>query len=154
MTLTSHQDLRPETIDGELLTIFALGKEVVFEDGMKSAFSSGLITFIKRYGNVAVEALADSIASYKVNLEIASEALRWVGQIENDATHQQRLRLLEHSLSSSSARIRDAASLGLAFMDDPHAIPYLEQAFDKEEIDLLRDNLLQVLEQLHPCVSD
>jgi hypothetical protein len=56
--------------------------------------------------------------------------------------------LLERSLGSRSSRIRDGAVLGLAFLDDAAAIPYLRQVIDREPVKELRADMEQVLAQL------
>jgi HEAT repeat protein len=56
--------------------------------------------------------------------------------------------LLESSIFRSSARVRDGAALGLAFLDDPHAIPYLKRAIENEKYSELREDMQMVLAQL------
>lgn len=132
----------------ELENLFARARGEIFEDGMESEFSRNLVALIEKHQDIAIEALADLIARGHTDSEVASEALRWVGHIENPITHQARLALLEQSLSASSARIRDGALLGLASMDDPRAIRSLERAIDREEVSELRDDMIEILEQL------
>ncbi len=88
------------------------------------------------------------IAIEQVNAEVASESLRWLGHIEHPKTYDNRLWLLERSLFCSSARVRDGAALGLASLDDPHAIPYLRRAIQRENCIELRKDIKQVLIQL------
>ena len=71
-----------------------------------------------------------------------------LGRMNDSITRNRRLWILESGLFSSSARIRDAAGLGLASLDDPHAIPYVRKAIDEERCDELREDLQQILEQL------
>jgi hypothetical protein len=139
---------RPEEVIEELEFLFMCAKEEAFEDGMESEFSHQLVASIMKYGESAVEALHDYILGADVNSEAASEALRWIGQIEDPATRRQRRRLLERSLKSPHARVRDGAVLGLSFLNDPNAAPYLEHAVKRERIDELRQDMEQVLAQL------
>lgn len=144
-----HKDL-----DQKILALFEAAKEQNFEDGMESEFSKGLVDVVKNYGVAAIEALAPLIIDEKVNPEVASEALRWLGRINHPVSYHRRLWLLERSLRCSSARVRDGATLGLAFLDDPHAITYLRQAIQQEKISELRADMEQVLAQLestHRC---
>ena len=129
-------------------SLFASAREEIFEDGMQSQFSRHLLMLIRSYGNQAITALTDYILSERANAEVAAEALRWIGHINDPSTHRDRLWLLEKSLSSSSPRIRDGAGLGLAFLDDPHAIPYLIRAVERENYTELRADLKQVISQL------
>jgi hypothetical protein len=138
----------PDEIDQEIELLFDRAKEEVFEDGMESEFSRGLISYIRRYGNAAIATLERLIVTEQVNAEVASEAMRWLGHIDHPITYRSRLHLLERSLHNSSARVRDGAGLGLASLDDPHAIPYLKQAIEREQYQELRHDLKQVVIQL------
>lgn len=150
---TTHTEY-PEEIRLILSDLLARAREETFEDGMESQFSKALISCIKRYGNAAVRVLTEYIVSEHVNAEIASEALRWIGHIEDASTYESRLWLLARGLLSASSRVRDAATLGLAFLNDPQAIPLLEAAIQRECIQELREDMKQVLEDLRcapPC---
>lgn len=146
-TSTAPQE-EPKDLDLEIRRLFWKAREQVFEDGMESEFSKGLIFLVRRYSNAAMEVLTHIIVNEKVNTEVASEALRWLGRMEHSASYRYRLWLLERSLLSSSARIRDGAALGLASLNDPHAIPHLKRAIEKEDYAELREDMEQVLAQL------
>ena len=135
-------------IDQKIETLFGAAREQVFEDGMESDFSKELISLVKKYGNAAITVLTRLIITEQVNAEVASEALRWLGNIEHPASYRSRLWLLERSLFCSSARVRDGAALGLASLDDPHAIPHLRRAIQRENCNELRKDIEQVLIQL------
>jgi HEAT repeat protein len=150
---TAQQEIHKE-LDQRIIVLFEAAKEQNFEDGMESEFSKGLVDMVKKYGVAAIEALAPLIIDERVNPEVASEALRWLGRINQPASYRHRLWLLERGLRCSSARVRDGATLGLAFLDDPHAITYLRQAIQQEKISELRADMEQVLAQLestHRC---
>lgn len=144
----------PQELKERFDYLFALAKEEVFEDGMESEFSRSLVTLIEKYQDAALEVLTELIIGGNMNPEIASEALRWIGHIENPVTHRARLKLLEHGLFSPSARIRDGAILGLASMDDPRAMRSLEQAIEDEEVPELHDDMMDVLEQLRDTLLE
>lgn len=132
----------------QFLSLFRAAKELTFEDGMHTEFSRSLLAMVKEYGDQAIEVLEDLIIGNQVGIEEASEALRWLGQLEDASTHFRRLNLLGLSLGHSSARIRDGAILGLSFMDDPSAIPYIRAAIERETTRPLREDMRQVLAQL------
>lgn len=135
-------------IDKEAECLFEVAKEQVFEDGMESNFSRELISLVEKYGNTAIGVITRLVVTEQANAEVASEALRWLGRMEHSLTYQSRMFLLERSLYSRSARIRDGAALGLASLDNPHAIPHLRRAIHREKNRLLRNCLEQVLFQL------
>jgi len=150
---TTHQGVHKD-LNQKMLALFEAAKEQNFEDGMESEFSKELIDLVKESGVGAIAALAHLIIEEKVNPEVASEALRWLGRINHPASYPRRLWLLERSLRCSSARVRDGATLGLAFLDDPHARTYLRQVIQQEKIPELRADMERVLAQLestHRC---
>jgi len=130
------------------IALFVSAKEQIFEDGMKSNFSEGLVEFITTYGRTAMDIIIRQILSDQVNYEVVSEALRVIGRIYHPATYRERLWLLEKGLYSASARVRDGACVGLAYLDDPIAIEPLKFAVDREPIPELRKYIEQVLSQL------
>lgn len=140
-----------ETLDSlysKLEAIFWAAKGEYFEDGLESEFTRQLNYIVKKYGNEAMEAITCLIVYEKVNLEVAGEALRWLGRIEHPESYEYRRWLLERSLGLNSTRVRDGAILGLSSMDDKHAIPYIKQAIEREQCAELKVDMEQVLEQL------
>jgi hypothetical protein len=145
---STAQQERPEAVDQEITNMFDAAKEQDLEDGMESEFSTSLLSLVRKYGNAAMEVVAGLIIYERVNAEVASEALRWLGHMADPTSYHFRRWLLERSLRCSSAMVRDGAALGLASMDDPHAIPYLKQAILREDYTELSEDMRQVLAQL------
>lgn len=145
---------KPKVLTAELQRIFFAAREEVFEDGMDSVFSRQLVNFMERHSRLAIDILSDLLILEQVNAEVAGEALRHVGYIEHAPTRLVRRRLLEHCLFGSSARVRDGAILGIAAMDDPKSIPYVEQAVERERIAELQDDMRDVLEQLRETLVE
>lgn len=139
---------RSEDLYTTIRALFAEGKEESFEDGMESEFSGRLLSLLEEHGNAAMEPLAHLIVYQKVNPEVAAEALRWVGRVEDPGSYQYRRWLLEQALNCASPAVRDGACLGLASMDDPHARVYLKRAITREGCPELREDMEQVLDQL------
>jgi len=139
---------------GEILkALFREAGSITFEDGMESNFSRELVRLVRRYGKTAMEVITTLIVNDNVNAEVAAETLRWLGRVDHPPSHHDRLWLLEKSLFSTSALVRDGAVLGLASLDDPHAIPYLRQAIEREKYASLREDLEQVRDQLESTRS-
>jgi len=128
--------------------LFIAAKEDAFEDGVESQFSRELMEAIKRYGNTAIDILGELIIKEVVDPEVASEALRWIGDIKHKPTYENRLQLLQQSLNCSSAKVRDGAILGISFLDDPRAIDSIKEAMERENSKLLYNNMKQALQQL------
>ncbi len=144
---TKRHDLE-EAVSQSIVMLFEKARDEFFEDGMESVFSRKLVSLVQEYGNAAVEAIASLTFEGKANAEVAAEGLRWLGHMDHPSSYDSRRRLLEKSLFSSSARIRDGAALGLASLDDPAAIPNLGKAIEREPHAELREDLEQVLAQL------
>ncbi|MEG4294173.1 hypothetical protein QUB76_36025 [Microcoleus sp. D2B6] len=144
---TIKQDYSKE-LSEEIYSLFKASDEQNFEDGMETEFSKKLICLIKEYADEAIEIITGIIIYERVNAEVATEALRWLGNIDHAPSYRFRLWLLERSLSCSKARIRDGAILGLSSLNDPHAISYLKLAIEQEKCTELRKDMEQVLAQL------
>jgi hypothetical protein len=154
---TARTDLSADDINDHLFEIFKFifleAEDVTFEDGIESSFSRKVQTIVRIYGNDAVSAIDSLIRLGRANAEIAEELMRQVGLIEDPPTLNARLKLLLGHLESPDPRIIDAASLGIAHLDDPRAIEGLGAAMQRERSPLLKRNLNLVLEQLQATES-
>ena len=119
-----------------------------FVDGMDSEFASRIHDSIMKHGSVAVWAWERVMLKTGNANETGEELLRQLGLLYDPATHGSRLRVLVDSLALSDPRMRDAAGLGLSFLDDVSALPKLRAAFDVEKNTWLRRNLNLVIDQL------
>ena len=147
-TSTVRRAQSSSDIEDKIKALFEAAKEEIFEDGMESDFSKGLLRLVEQYGAEAIVALTRLIESENTNAEIAAETLRWVGRLDHPSSYETRLSLLERSLGDDSARVRDAASVALASMDDEHALPALRAAIAREKYAELREDMQQILAQL------
>lgn len=120
----------------------------VFMDGMDSTLSLRVTSLVIKYDNAAVSALDHLLSADKVNAEISGEILRTLGSLDNGKSYFSRLRLLADQLKSSDPRIRDAASLGLASLDEPMSLPALREAHAVEKSELVQRNIGLVIAQL------
>jgi hypothetical protein len=146
----------PGGVRSQVRSLFAAAGEEVFHDGMESRFSRGVLSVVRDHGHGAIEAIREVIEEPGHSHEAASEALRWLGEIQDPKTSNARLQLLEGGLRHPSARVRDAAGIGLSALGDPHGIPFLESAVERETVRELRADLQQILDELResaPCRS-
>lgn len=120
----------------------------VFMDGMDSVFSKRITTLLIQHGDTGVSALARVLKAGDVDAETSGEILRIIGSLNESKSHYSRLWLLLDQLKSSDPRTRDAATLGLASLDDTIALPPLHIALMTEESALLQKNILLVIQQL------
>lgn len=138
--------------ESELARRFALfvcdAENERFEDGMGSEFANRVRESIVNYGPVAVAAWERVLWRMENANETGEELLRQLGLIEHHPSHARRLRVLKDSLKSPDSRIRDAASLGLSFLDDTSALLALQSAYGRETEGWLKENLKLVIDQL------
>lgn len=136
--------------------LFNRARYEAFEAGFDTDFSNELQASILKYSDQAIEIIAHLILHGIAGPEPASEALSCIGAINHSPTYNYRRWLLERCLSSGLARVRDGALIGLSFLDDPHAIPFLEEAIVREQrVGLRKDmqKLLRQLEETRECHS-
>jgi hypothetical protein len=147
-TCTVREAQSPSDIEDKIRELLKAAKEEIFEDGMESNFTRGLSTLVEQYGADAITTLIRLIEIENRNVEITAETLRWAGRLDHPLSYEARLSLLERSLENDSARVRDAASVALATLDDEHALPALRAAIVREQYAELREDMQQILSQL------
>ena len=123
-------------------------KEEQFFDGMNSPLAEATRSIIGTNGVIAVESLRQVLNIRRNEMACIEEILRQIGLLQDEATHQARLKLLADMLAASQEQIRDAALLGLSFLDDEAALPCLRQALQRESVPWLEKNLQMVIAQL------
>ncbi len=135
-------------LEAELGSLLRTAAEEIFEDGIESAFSPGLAAYVAKYGNDGVSKSAEICLEETSNPEVVSETLRCLGEMEHPETHASRFWLLTRCLRHSSPLVRDAAAVGLAYLEDKAAVPYLQQAAGRERHEALRRDLEQIIHSL------
>lgn len=135
-------------LNGLIDNLFYRAKAEEYEEGEESEFTLALEKVIKTYGNYALVNIGKIILSDQCDQEVKNKTLLKFGNISHNQTHTNRLRLLENCLDAPSSYTRDAASLGIASLDDPRSIPAIKAAIERENIPELREDLILVLEQL------
>ena len=143
-----------ESLEERVQALLNSGSLEEFEYGMENDFTRRIDTMVRSFGENFIRLLASFFLCRDINVEVASEALRCLGRIEDLSSYPMRIWFLCRCLFSQDSLLRDAAALGLASMDDPQALPYLRKAIENETEPALRDNLIQVLEQLEATVAE
>lgn len=132
----------------ELQNLFEKAEEMRFEDGMETEVSRGLRFVLTRYGLEGCRALANVIRTGAPTTDALMETLHFLGRFDDPPTKDECLRILVTSLKHPSPIVRDAAAIGLAYMDDKRAISTLKKAAKSEPIKDLRADLVEVVRQL------
>ena len=141
----------PETVERVnryLLRIIRDSADEVFFDGMDSTFTNKLRSLLQFHGEITVRVIEDVVKSGDANSEAVGEILRVLGSDEDPVTHGARVAVLLASLQLPDPSIRDAASLGIASLDDPSLLNGVLAAVNREQIPQLRRNLQLVADQL------
>lgn len=96
---------------------------------------------INRNGRPIIRALRVLINHQELNNRLICEALVSVGRLQNSDTESDRFELLIGLLDHHAPIVRDGAIMGLSFMDNKKAIPYLRKSLTKETVRTLRENI-------------
>lgn len=136
-----------------LQSLFHDAQEENFEDGMASAFSRRLLVLLESEGEALIQQLSLLIDQEQLAPEVLSEALRWFGQVQDEATFTSRCGLLERALGSPSVLVRDGAILGLSFLADARVLPILEKAYINEPQAVLRVDIAQAIGDLRDMMA-
>lgn len=120
-----------------------------FEDGMYSILSLCLLEALDRYGIEIVRALdryMDTAGKYS---EGAAEALKWLAYSDDDASYEERKRVLcKHLSNPDHYEYRDAAIRGIGHLyddPDPQLVHALLSAAAVEVSDELREDMLSLV---------
>jgi len=137
-----------ERLAAEIGSLFAAARNERFEDGFDSILSLEVQRLAIANGEAALEIVSELILGERVAPEAAAEALACLGQVQSKATREARRRLLERCLACSSHVVRDGAVVGLSSLRDVRSLSALDAAAAREPYRLLRNNVLQLAEQL------
>jgi hypothetical protein len=140
-------------VEYELSLLIGMGKMVNFETYEKLDFANRLYLFIIKYDGQAIALLCNHILSPSADVNLASNLLLLLSRMEHVQSYSDRLWLLEKCLQSQSKYIRDASSIGIAYLDDPHSLPMLKRAAGVETSRLLKKSIEKIILQLENTQS-
>jgi len=118
--------------DEALTALLTEAVEQTFEDGIENPFSVGLRSYLATYGLFATDMMKRYCFSELANPAVLGELLRQIGLSNHGGTRDARFQILVMCLRHPFAAVRDGAGLGLAFIRDARAIPYLWDAIQRE----------------------
>ncbi len=128
-------------VEAQLERLFSVAHEEQFEVGVESRFS-GNLQQLSAYDPVAVlQSLKARLIDSAVSSEVLAEILRWTSRQEADAIHDLVADLLSAGLHHSSSLVRDAAALGLAYLNKGESIIQIKLAIEREKVPELRKDL-------------
>lgn len=138
-----------QMIFDRLADIFDRAELAESEVGNTLYFPDELLKFIDQYHEDALDALGKIINEKRFGVELIAEALSTIGRAKDPISHLNRLMLLINNLSATSPKQRYGAIRGLASLNVPLAIPYVEAAIRVEQDKILQHALKQLKERLN-----
>ncbi len=141
-------DLHARAITRTLNVLVEGARDEYFEDGVESNLSAGLRILFRNYAESFARILDERLKKSDIGPWILTAVLHTIGNIDDDATRDWRLATLVGHLKAPSPLIRDAAAVGLSYLDDKRAIPYLREAIARETNKDFQEDLSSVVEQL------
>lgn len=132
----------------ELKVVLNLAKEVHIEDGIDNEFYLGFRELLTKYGNVGLTLISDQTFGLHMPEHTLSTLLGYVGKLDDNVSTAMRRQLLEGYLTHESAVVRDGALVGLSYVESPDALPSLRAAYEREPYGELKQDILNVIEEL------
>ena len=142
-------------MDERLDHIFWEAQWEQFETGMDSKFSENLQQLYSIDPYMVLQSLIDRTTGDEAGPEVLAEMFTWISRQEALAGLRLSIvDLLSQGLRNSSALVRDAAALGLAFFDENTAKDYIKQAIENEQVPELRRDLQDLVRSLETLIRD
>lgn len=135
-----------QDIENEILCVisFDIDEDIDIDD----KFDAKMYRIVNCYNSLAIMVISNLIESKKLNFLQSTKILCFLGRIRHLPTLYARTWILENKLFSNSKYIRDAACLGLLYLENPSTINSIEKAISREASRQLKKNMAQVLEEL------
>ena len=140
--------LNPSWVETQLNRLFSVAQEEQFEAGMESRFSRSLQQLHARDPSAVLQSLRARLLSNNTGPEVLAEGLQWASRQEKPTLRGRIIDLLSTGLNNESPLVRDAAALGLAYLDEDTAIGYLKQAIEREPVPELHTDLESLIHSL------
>ena len=148
----SYTDSDAVVIEDRLRLLVHEARDQQFEDGMDSAFASGIRSMVMSYGATAVAVIAKH---WRIMAQLYpkefSEIVVQLGRMDHEPTRTARRNLIENALQHPDPGLRDAAALGLDALADPASERVLLKASRSESVPAIKEMLNSMLQDLaHP----
>lgn len=104
--------------------------------------------WIEKFGIKAVNLLKMYMNSNYPNRYVLAELFEMLGDVNNQASYDDRKILLESNVNNSMPEIRYGAVLGLANMNSKTSLNILKEAFSSEKVPLISNTIMTVIDLL------
>lgn len=133
----------------EILKSFLKARNEFFEDGEESLFAEEIEFYIRSYKVQAMEIITSIIINERASEVVVAEALKLIGQIQDNDTYKYRFWLLSRELEKAdSIIIRHGALIGISELNDPGAVELLEKYLSNKSHDEITETASLVLRQI------
>lgn len=137
-----------DKLDSCISQAFESAKFVEFEDGKENEFTLDIMRLVKQYGPTAVERISRALKTSSNSNETFAQTLLCFGRMDDPTTQVARGRAVRWGLKSSSAIVRDAATIAIESMFDRDAQAELRSAIKRETVPSLKQDMESALEYL------
>lgn len=138
----------PDPTVSRLDRLFSVAHDEQFEAGVESRFSMGLQQLFQTDPLKVLDSLSLRLMESHASPEVLSEMLEWASRREAGPLRGTIVQLLSIGLCNRSSLVRDAAALGLAYLEGSAAAGPLRQAIEREEVPELREDLTDLVRSL------
>lgn len=114
------------------------------DDLLNNQFGKKLYKIINKYDALAIMVISSLLDSHRIKFLQAIQLLSYIGKLRHLPTYYHRTWLLVKNLDATSKYVRDGASLGLLYLENPSTINALKAAMEREPSKQLCANMNQV----------
>ena len=155
---SSRNEMINKAIKNELEKIFLFAKRQneTFFDGMESIFSRDLHTVINKYGKKAIRIIGMIIKKNEF-AHITDEAIIQLGHLKNKEFNNQCFKIFTSNIFrkfDNRHYFLDACVQGIASLNNPKGIPYLQKSLNLEIGDFLQTYVKKIIKELEQTKRD
>ena len=143
-----YDGILSQVVEEQLGRLLSIAHEEQFEVGIESQLSRSLQQLCAYDPASALRSLRVKLMDNDARSEVLAEILRWASRQEAVAIRDLVVDLLSTGLHHTASLVRDAAALGLAYLDEEAAIVPLRYALEREKVPELREDLEDLIRSL------
>ena len=143
-----YDGIPSQVVEEQLEKLLSIAHEEQFEVGIESQLSGDLQRLCAYDPASVLQSLRAKLIYSDANSEVLAEILRWASRQDAVTIRDLVVDLLLTGLYHAASLVRDAAALGLAYLDEDAAIAPLRYALEREKVPELREDLEDLIRSL------
>lgn len=143
-----------QALQDQLMSLVSIARSEDFDDSLEGDFAKGLSRIIGDHQKITLDLIYQWIVSDRIDRSSASEAVILIGRFDTVEFRHIRREFLLRCLKAESVRIRYAAILGLAYLNDPKSLEGVKAAIEDEQIASMKRDIHQLIAQLEKTASE